>query len=81
MHKAYRTLSLINHPDHNVESVHATEKFQVLVNVHDFLMCAENRKLYDETGTVFYQGKKIFQRFHPMLLLFFFKQFEQRIRN
>lgn len=52
MHKAYKTLCLINHPDHNVESAHATEKFQVLVNVHDFLLCAENRKLYDDTGKV-----------------------------
>lgn len=54
MHRAFKALSLIVHPDHSVcdELVEATEKFQVLVEAHDFLMCEENRKIYDDTGRV-----------------------------
>lgn len=52
MHKAFRALSLINHPDHNADSDHATEQFQVLVKVHDLLMCPDSRKIYDDTGKV-----------------------------
>lgn len=50
VHKAYRAMSRIVHPDQNDETSQATEKFQVLVKVHDFLMCEEKRKMYDETG-------------------------------
>lgn len=52
VHKAYRALSLIVHPDHSDESAQATEKFQVLAKVHEFLMCEKNRELYDATGNV-----------------------------
>lgn len=52
VHKAYRAISKITHPDHNDEPINATEKFQVLGMVHDLLSCDEKRKLYDETGEV-----------------------------
>lgn len=35
VHKAYKTLSRILHPDHTDGSKHATEKFKVLSKVHD----------------------------------------------
>lgn len=52
VHRAYKTLRKLFHPDYNAESVESTEKFQVLTNVHEFLMCAENRQMYDDTGKV-----------------------------
>lgn len=52
VHKAYRELSLKVHPDHRDGSIQATQKFQVLAKVHDFLTCEASRKIYDDTGNV-----------------------------
>lgn len=52
VHKAYKGISLILHPDHSDGSHLATEKFKVLSKVHDFLMNEDSRRIYDETGAV-----------------------------
>lgn len=52
--KGYRRTSLKVHPDRmkQEDKVEATEKFQVLAQVHHILSNPEKRKLYDEHGII-----------------------------
>lgn len=52
--KAYRKSSLKIHPDRveEAEKAKATEKFQVLAQVHHVLSDSEKRKLYDDHGII-----------------------------
>lgn len=52
VHKAFKAMSLILHPDHSDGSQIATEKFKILSKVHEVLMNEDSRGLYDETGAL-----------------------------
>ncbi|KAL1115940.1 hypothetical protein AAG570_005435, partial [Ranatra chinensis] len=54
VHKAYKKLSLVVHPDRvsEDEKLDATEKFKVLGKIHSILNDKDKRAAYDETGII-----------------------------